>query len=888
MSSGSRQGSQRVNRRSKSSRIAQAVQFEALEGRRMLNGDVTLPIAVLNAPEVIAGGATAHTFTVRYTDDVAMDSATVDGDEIKVGPSSFNPVVSLKNKLPQDDGSILATYEFTPPGGKWDSTDNSAAGYTVEILPDKVKDAAGNSVFAGVLGAIVVNIETSPPTAALKTSPLPNPTAGTVKYSFVVIYTDNVALDTTTFGGAAAALTISKTGFTADATYLSHVVGTAANSYEVTYEFTAPGGTWTADDTGSYSITKNPNRVKDVNGNALATSPALPALTVNIADADRPTATLDAPAFNATGNGAYQFTVLYNDNVGLNTATFGTGDVIVTRPGGYSQVASYVRFETGSGNERRVIYEIVPPGGTWDVADNGIYTVRVVADEVRDNTGNAVAVAVLDTFTVAIPPVDGTIPTMTLLAQNYEPLGSTLSVTVRYDDPQGINGSYLPSTRLLVAGPGGRISLLTYMGADDGVNPQQRLVTYLGLAPGGVWDPSDSGAYTVKADPDFAAIDTGNNPVDATASAGVFDVAIAVQTLSLDASGNLVVYGADSADLITLNIVNGMLRVAVGQTTQDFILPAVKTITIHGLAGDDSIAIGPGIMAANILGGDGNDTITGGDSADSIHGGNGDDSLAGGWGHDYLNGADGHDTLNGGADNDIVDGGLGNDLIGGGTGIDTVDYSWRTEALRIYINGAASSGQSNEFDNIQLDVENAVGGFGNDYIVGSRGANLLVGGPGNDTLIGGAGDDVLDGGLNADVMFGGLGKDTVTYASRRAKIIASINNAANDGEIGENDNILNDVENLIGGSGNDLLIGSTFANKLSGGAGNDTLKGGKGNDTLVGGPGIDRLEGGDGNDRFYMVDKRRDTAIGGRGIDTAEADSIDRRSEIEKLLNASR
>ena len=47
------------------------------------------------------------------------------------------------------------------------------------------------------------------------------------------------------------------------------------------------------------------------------------------------------------------------------------------------------------------------------------------------------------------------------------------------------------------------------------------------------------------------------------------------------------------------------------------------------------------------------------------------------------------------------------------------------------------------------------------------------------------------------------------------------------------------LENAIGGSGNDLLIGNAAANDLVGGAGNDILYGGGGGDSLWGGEGAD-------------------------------------------------
>ncbi|QDX30077.1 serralysin family metalloprotease [Dickeya poaceiphila] len=56
------------------------------------------------------------------------------------------------------------------------------------------------------------------------------------------------------------------------------------------------------------------------------------------------------------------------------------------------------------------------------------------------------------------------------------------------------------------------------------------------------------------------------------------------------------------------------------------------------------------------------------------------------------------------------------------------------------------------------------------------------------------------------------------------------------------------IENVIGGSGNDLLVGNSVANVLQGGAGNDVLYGAAGADTLTGGAGRDTFVYGSGQD----------------------------------------
>lgn len=68
-----------------------------------------------------------------------------------------------------------------------------------------------------------------------------------------------------------------------------------------------------------------------------------------------------------------------------------------------------------------------------------------------------------------------------------------------------------------------------------------------------------------------------------------------------------------------------------------------------------------------------------------------------------------------------------------------------------------------------------------------------------------------------------------------------------------NDDLRSLIENALGGSGDDFIIGNAANNALTGGAGADTLSGGAGNDTLVGGQGADVLNGGPGSDRFVFT-----------------------------------
>ncbi len=68
------------------------------------------------------------------------------------------------------------------------------------------------------------------------------------------------------------------------------------------------------------------------------------------------------------------------------------------------------------------------------------------------------------------------------------------------------------------------------------------------------------------------------------------------------------------------------------------------------------------------------------------------------------------------------------------------------------------------------------------------------------------------------------------------------------------------IENAIGGSADDALLGNTTGNTLRGGGGNDNLWGRRGDDSLYGDAGADLMYGEAGNDTYY-VDNVGDRAV---------------------------
>jgi parallel beta-helix repeat protein len=118
-----------------------------------------------------------------------------------------------------------------------------------------------------------------------------------------------------------------------------------------------------------------------------------------------PTATSAPPNVTATAS-TFQFTVTYAASAGVNVSTLGNGDVRVTGPGGFNQLANFVSVDNNTnGTPRVATYSITPPGGTWDPADFGTYSIGVEPGQVADMNGAFVPAIAAGSFQALVPTV---------------------------------------------------------------------------------------------------------------------------------------------------------------------------------------------------------------------------------------------------------------------------------------------------------------------------------------------------------------------------------------------------------------------------------------------------------------------------------------------------
>ena len=185
-------------------------------------------------------------------------------------------------------------------------------------------------------------------------------------------------------------------------------------------------------------------------------------------------------------------------------------------------------------------------------------------------------------------------------------------------------------------------------------------------------------------------------------------------------------------------------------------------------------------------------------------------------------------------------------------GIDTLDFGSTTN-FSINISLGVTL---NQFVNPNLTLglssanafENVTGGAQNDILRGNSLANVITGGSGYDNMAGGTGDDTYvfsaTSAFEEDVLFeyANQGTDALTFSSLTSKVTFSLGSTSVQAAHVNRTiklNATNTFENLIGGTGHDVLTGNSRNNLLAGGLGNDTLNGQAGNDTLAGGVGDD-------------------------------------------------
>ena len=254
---------------------------------------------------------------------------------------------------------------------------------------------------------------------------------------------------------------------------------------------------------------------------------------------------------------------------------------------------------------------------------------------------------------------------------------------------------------------------------------------------------------------------------------------------------------------------------------------------------------------ADVISGNGNDTVISAAGDDTLVGGSGDDALATNAGEDSVDAGSGSDLVQTGTEDDTVYAGSGADWVQTGDQQDVITGG----------SGADTLLGGNGFDSIRGGSGSDVisGGAQKDFLYGEDGSDILWGGHGDDEMFGGGGADLMDGGDGQDSMSGGNGSDTLDGGAGNDTLLGNFVNHCYECHSAQADII-------DGGDGYDVMDGGVGNDQLDGGGNDDTLRGGEGDDVLLGGAGNDSLDGGEGSD--YLEGGAGADIINGGGFPT--------------------
>ncbi|MGA2497119.1 MAG: FG-GAP-like repeat-containing protein [Tepidisphaeraceae bacterium] len=276
-----------------------------------------------------------------------------------------------------------ATYNVAVTGMQRNGT------VVVTVPAGMVVDAAGNYNVPSTGTGNTVTFDTVAPGAVVRRASAQAASSNAATINFTVVFSEPLAgfgAGDVVLGGSAGATAATVTG--SGATYNVAVTGMQQSG---TVVVAVPSGVVT-------DLAGNPNTASTGSANTVAF------------DNTPPTAALRASAITAASSKPYKFSVIYTDNMAVNAATIGNGDIIVSGPAGrsYKVPATWIRPATPLVSAPSVTagYSITPPGGTWNSADNGVYTVSLQYKQVSDLAGNSIATGktglVIGTFRVGI------------------------------------------------------------------------------------------------------------------------------------------------------------------------------------------------------------------------------------------------------------------------------------------------------------------------------------------------------------------------------------------------------------------------------------------------------------------------------------------------------
>jgi uncharacterized delta-60 repeat protein len=479
-----------------------------------LPADTAPPIASGAAQSKITPGKPNFTTEVLYSDNFGIDGATLGDDDVRLVKTdgTYNVAGRLMLKS-RDAKGMWVPYEFAAPGGAWDASDNGT--YQIVVRPGSVRDVSGNAIAGTTIATLTVNIPIGAPVPPWAILTAANVTSETNTHTFTITYYDDSAVSVASILDNRSEVFVQPLNSAGD---FATLVGVSQNGngspIVATYRFT--GTRWRAADNG-ISVTVShfaggiSGTVTDASGNVMGGGP-LGGFQIRLSDGPpdtvAPVVSVSAANVTLAGGQSHPFSVLLTDDQAVAATSITSDSLLVLGPGQQQYPVQIDSINYGQDVPAIVAsFTMEPPGGSWDISDNGVYRIAVRNSAIQDANGNAVSgydeqvpmagmigsfVASIGTTSEALPPR----ATLQATGITVPKVGHTFAVT--YSGEVGIDLSSLGNDDVYVGNQnGGELVFAEYLGAHRGDDGRSTTAFYRATKPGGSWTQADNGIYDV-------------------------------------------------------------------------------------------------------------------------------------------------------------------------------------------------------------------------------------------------------------------------------------------------------------------------------------------------------------------------------------------------------
>ncbi len=350
-----------------------------LMGQNLVAGDIRTLQLWFSQPHATIPDTTVRSndwlIVVNYRDNVAIDVSSIDATDIAVeGPGLFTGI-TLQQTIVTSANNVTAVYRVPAPAGGWNYLHTGS--YNIVLTPNAVRDNTGLAPATHSIRRFGLGFN-NPAAVVLGT------TVRSDDWLIPIRFSGLSNIDTSSITNGVVRVT-APNGYSQDGTIYQQIAG-SGGSQTVVFRFTAREGFWDFTDNASYTLSMVANTVKDSN-NRYVTGSALKSYGLFF---NNPSA-VAVSAYAVRDR--FDLIVRFDDNGTLDTSTISAAALSISGP--TPATITLVTTLADPVHGTRAVFRITPNGGTFS---NGSYTIRTVANQVRDTQNYALNAGLLRTY----------------------------------------------------------------------------------------------------------------------------------------------------------------------------------------------------------------------------------------------------------------------------------------------------------------------------------------------------------------------------------------------------------------------------------------------------------------------------------------------------------